>query len=185
MVRKPDYWMLAVSSLAFPLCVFLYFFYAWTDTNDSNSAMMDSEATKNELKRTEAIIAAMTEYSRTTEPNEHDSLAYIEAYGLIFNSNERAKAAAKLLLDDGKRSLSDLSPKELWLLYRAYNELSDREKQLAPAQVLWDKYPDFPQATGCIVNAMASKLYDEDGPAAVNTFLESALTEKKGDVRNY
>jgi len=55
------------------------------------------------------------------KPSDSDSESYRQAYELIFDSQARAKRAEQLLLDDGKKSLDDLSTKELSLLCIVYN----------------------------------------------------------------
>ncbi|MCU0713611.1 MAG: hypothetical protein MUC43_16255 [Pirellula sp.] len=114
------------------------------------------------------------------KPIDTDSKAYKKAYELIFDVQARAKMAEELLLENGKKKLSDLSAKELSLLCRIYNEVFNPEKQLKTAQEIWDRFPESPDATRWMVNSMLNKMMNDNDIQETLAFVDKALSEKKG-----
>jgi hypothetical protein len=114
------------------------------------------------------------------KPTDSDSPAYKQAYELIFDSQARAKKAEQILLDNGKKKLSDLNVKELSLVCRVYNEMFVPERQLAVAKELWDRFPDSSEATKWMVNSMENCMMEDGGVSKTIDFVDTALKENKG-----
>jgi len=116
-------------------------------------------------------------------PNASDSNAYAEAYKLIFDSEGRARKAEKLLLDDGRKLIRDLSVRELILLIRIYAELFDSEKQLEAARALWERDPNSATVTAWMDNALLNNLGKSTTADSIIQFADDNLSKGRGHRR--
>jgi len=124
----------------------------------------------------------------STEPTpsnlqDEDSTVYKQAYELLFDYRARAMKARDLLLPQG-RSLKDLSDKELSLLARAYNELSESKEQLAVARELWTRTPGGAEATRWMTNSLLNVYSYAEDPQPLFDFVDSALSDGVGNRRD-
>jgi hypothetical protein len=119
-----------------------------------------------------------------SEPLETDTVEYKESYELILDSDARAKKAEALLLRDGKRTANALSPRELSMLCRVYNEMFDTEKQMATSKILWEKSPNHPDATRWMANSYINSYSPtKSNSAEIIKFVDDALSNGRGNRR--
>ena len=118
-------------------------------------------------------------------PTTSDSLEYKQAYELLFDSQTRARKALDILTKTGTIAPTDLKDRELLLMYYAYNELFQPEKQLEMASILYSRNPDDSSAIRCICNALRFKLDSPEGVKEVEKFVDEALKKNRGNRRSF
>jgi hypothetical protein len=113
-----------------------------------------------------------------------DTSPYARAYALLFPEEDmadRARKAISLLTQD--RELEALSPRELALICRAYNELLQGDKQLQTARLLWTRAPGSPDATRWMINSLQHIYVFADDNRPLLEFVDKALQDRQGNPR--
>lgn len=134
------------------------------------------------LKIVVSVILLSVPATGQDPPTLRDSLEYREAYGLICDSQARARKARSLLTHDGKRNLDSLNENELKLLSRVENELGNSKNQFTISIQLWSRSPDDPEELSWVQDAITNLLFEPDGASTVLSFVESALEKKEGNL---
>ncbi len=139
---------------------------AWRAKRDQQ----EEEKAAAEAKRIAARAAAMG-----------DKSSYEYAYQLLHPENdmrENSKVVIRLLRRD--RELEDIPPRELALLYTAYNNLHERDgNAFEVAETLWRNAPGTDRAMRVITNAMHNKYMFSD-PARIIQFVDEQLAANNG-----
>ena len=108
-------------------------------------------------------------------PDDEDESVYAEAYRLVRpNMRARAQEAIRLLTEN--RQLTDIPAKELGVLFTAYNEIGDADKQLEVAEALWEVAPGTHRSLDCMKYALNWK----GDPRAVIDFVDRELSRESG-----
>ena len=117
-------------------------------------------------------------------PDADDKSTWAYAYRLLHpdhDRSERANTAIKLITRD--RELSDIPPRELSLLYTAYNELGDDNQQFNIAMQLWKKAPGTHRALEMLASAMHWRYSGRRQSAPVIEFVDQELTRGNSGER--
>lgn len=131
------------------------------------------------------LLASSTNIGSSQEkPSSVDSMAYKEAYELLFDSQSRARKALNILLKDGSLSPLELNDRELSLLCSIYNELGDAKRQLEVASVLWNRDPRSKVAMYLMSDSLLFKLSSDAGVEEVMVFVEEAIKKNHGIRRS-
>ena len=128
-------------------------------------------------------ITLMPSAYAQTPPSDSDSDAYKAAYVLVCDLETRAKKAESLLLDNGRKKLSELNHRELSLLCKVYSEANEFNKQYEVAKEMWKMDPNAIDSGLWMESSLINQIGKSTTPEMINAFVDSALNNGKGNRR--
>lgn len=117
-------------------------------------------------------------------PDVDDQSIYASAYRLLHpedDERERCEIAVRLLTRN--RDLKDIPPRELDLLYRAYNYLSKHDKAFEVFETLWENAPGTYYAVSNMQNALHNKHMFSGSRDEIIRFVDRELGRENGANR--
>jgi len=126
----------------------------------------------------------LTISSAATEKEGTSDSRYKRAHRLLFpeeDPQERARQAVHILTEG--RTRADLNEKELSLLCRAYNELTQKDNQLEASTRLWKMAPQSDDAMRWMINSLHNKYMFSDDNRPLFAFVDRSLKMNQGNKR--